>query len=90
MFIKRLTAVYLLLVLLSCCGEDVGGVSIDLNLLNRSNSTVSEMPDHLDYHKLSGKEVNKRWLHHAKVWKKKLPLSSAANGADSGAAGFSQ
>ena len=70
MFIKRLTVVYLLLVLLSCCGEDVGGVSVDLNLLNRSNSTVSEMPDHLDYHKLSGKEVNKRWLHHAKVWKK--------------------
>ena len=70
MFIKRLTGVYLLLVLLSCCGGDIGGVSVDLNLLNRSNSTVSEMPDHLDYHKLSGKEVNKRWLHHAKVWKK--------------------
>ena len=79
MFIKRLTVVYLLLVLLSCYGSGTGGVSVDLNLLNRSNTSAAELPDHLDYHKLSGNEVKKRWLHHRKVWKKNCRSSEQQN-----------
>ena len=68
MFIKRWLVVYLLLVLLNGYGGIVGGVSVDFNLLNRSNTSASELPDCLDYHKLAGSEVKKRWLHHPKVW----------------------
>ncbi len=60
--------VYLLLVLLNVYGEIIGGVSVDLNLLNHRNTSVAEFPDCLDYQKLSAAEVKKRWLHHPKVW----------------------